>query len=77
MIEMFHHRITTIAKAKATESHFTQKLVVDSDILKDQNTEVEVLVGHNNSSTTDACTAAANHPIIKLSNVNYTSGKKN
>lgn len=60
--------------AKAMEPHVAKKLVVDSDILKAQNIEVGVLVGDDDSSTIAACRAAANHPIIKQSDVNHTSG---
>lgn len=56
------------------EPHVAKKLVVDSEILKAENIEVGVLVGDDDSSTIAACRAAANHPIIKQSDVNHTSG---
>ncbi|KAK0171516.1 hypothetical protein PV327_011158 [Microctonus hyperodae] len=63
-----------IGQLTGMEPHVAKKLVVDSDILKAENIEVGVLVGDDDSSTIATCRAAANHPIIKQSDVNHTSG---
>nr|XP_012218851.1 PREDICTED: uncharacterized protein LOC105670095 [Linepithema humile] len=60
--------------AKAMEVHVAKKIVVESEILRNENVEIGVLVGDDDSSTIAACRAAANHPIIKQSDVNHTSG---
>lgn len=67
-------RLNFYGSAKAMEPHVAKKLVVDSEILRGENLEVGILVGDDDSSTIAACRAAANHPIIKQSDVNHTSG---
>lgn len=65
--------------AKAMEPHVAKKVIVESEILREQNIEVGVLIGDDDSSTIAACRAASNHPIIKQSDINHASGgvKKN
>ncbi|XP_015120753.1 uncharacterized protein LOC107043683 [Diachasma alloeum] len=54
--------------------HVGKKLVVESEILKAQNTEVGILVGDDDSSTIAACRNASDHPILKRSDKNHASG---
>ncbi|XP_011685184.1 PREDICTED: uncharacterized protein LOC105448359 [Wasmannia auropunctata] len=61
--------------AKAMEAHVAKKIVTESEILRNENIEIGVLVGDDDSSTIAACRAAASHPIIKQSDVNHTSGR--
>lgn len=60
--------------ARAMEAHVAKKIVVESEILRNANIEVGILVGDDDSSTIAACRAASSHPIIKQSDVNHTSG---
>lgn len=60
--------------AKAMEAHVAKKIVVESEILRNENIQIGVLVGDDDSSTIAACRAASSHSIIKQSDVNHTSG---
>jgi len=47
------------------EAHVAKKIVVESEILRNENIQIGVLVGDDDSSTIVACRVASSHPIIK------------
>lgn len=77
--EIGHHpsdhdcRKNFFGSAKAMEPRVAKKIIVDSEILREQNIEVGILIGDDDSSTISTCRNASNHPIIKQSDVNHTS----
>jgi len=50
---------------KAIKAHITKKIVIENEILLNENNEIKVLVGNDDSSTITACRTASSHSIIQ------------
>lgn len=51
----------------------SQRLIIESEVLKAQNLEVGVFIGDDDNSSIAQCRAASSYPIIKESDTNHAA----